>query len=139
MSKAGFTVLELLVALGLGGVLLAAGALGLTALVAHVRLAGAAEALASALRSARVEALARHETLVVRFDRRGTGWAVESSRGTPLGSGLVPAGVTITETPVRGRIHFGPLGVADNASVRLVAGRSERLVVVSQRGRVRSR
>jgi len=139
MAKAGFTVLELLVALALGAVLLAAGALGLTALTAHVRLAGATETLAIALRSARVEALARHETVVVRFDRPGAGWSLETSRGSPVRHARLPAGVTIVETPARGRIHFGPLGVADNASVRLAAGRSRRLVVVNQRGRVRTR
>lgn len=139
MSKAGVTVLELLVVLGLGAVLIAGGALGLTALLAHVRLSGATEALTTALRAARVEALARHDALVMRFERSGTGWSLESSAGTPLRQGLVPAGVAITQVPARGRLHFGPLGTTDNATVRLTAGRSERVVVVNQRGRVRSR
>ena len=139
MCKAGTTLLELLVALGLGAVLIAGGALGLTALMVHVRLAGAADALATALRAARVEALARHEELVVRFDRRAAGWTVVSPNGTALATALLPSGVAIADVPPRGRVRFGPLGTADNASIRLEAGDGERVVVVNQRGRVRSR
>jgi general secretion pathway protein H len=139
MYKAGTTLLELLVGLAIGAVLIASGALGLTAILAHVRLAGAADALATALRSTRVEALARHEELVVRFDRRAAGWTVVSPNGTPLATSLLPSGVTIADVPPRDRVRFGPLGTADNASIRLVAGDGERIVVVNQRGRVRAR
>jgi prepilin-type N-terminal cleavage/methylation domain-containing protein len=143
MRQTGTTLLELLAALAIGAVLIASGALGLTAILAHVRLAGAADALATALRATRVEALARHEELVVRFDRStalgAAGWTVVSPNGMPLATGLLPSGVAIAEVPPRSRVRFGPLGTADNASIRLKAGEGQRLVVVNQRGRVQAR
>jgi hypothetical protein len=102
-----------------------------------VRLSGAAERLASALRAARSEALARGRAVEVRFDPPRSAWSVREDGGPLMAVHQLPAGVTFSSVPGTLRLRFTSVGTADNGTVVLAAGGRARRVVVNQRGRVR--
>lgn len=134
---AGFGMVE--VVTGLAVVLTTVGiaSTSLGGVVGSVRLAGAAERLASALRAARGEALARGRAIEVRFDPPRRTWSVREDGGALMGVEQLPAGVTFASLPSSLRLRFTTAGTADNGTVALAAGGRARQVVVNQRGRVR--
>jgi prepilin-type N-terminal cleavage/methylation domain-containing protein len=133
----GFTVLELLVALGIAAVLTGSGVASLVDLVATARVAGAARAAASGLRLAREQALARGAAIEVRFDAPARAWTTRTAGGAVIATHALPRGVAFARLPARGRVLFGGLGTAENATVAFATGPRQRSVIVNQRGRVR--
>src|SRR5262245_34584985 len=122
----GFTVLELLVALGVGAVLTGTGVVTLVDLVASARVAGAARAAASGFRLAREQALARGAAVEVRFDTGARAWDMRATGGAVLTTRALPPGVGFARLPARGRVLFGALGTAENATVVFAAGPRQR-------------
>jgi general secretion pathway protein H len=137
MRSPGFTLLELVTAMALAGVLAATGLIRLPALVEGARLAGAARTVATSLRLARGRALAVGAAVEVRFDALRRGCETRDQSGAVVAWHPLPAGVGLAALPARGRVLFGGLGTAENATVTLAAGSRTRSVIVNQRGRVR--
>jgi prepilin-type N-terminal cleavage/methylation domain-containing protein len=132
----GFTLLELLAALGLSAVLAAIGTLGVRALADTSHLAAGSRVVAATLRLARGRALARNVVVEVHFDA-GIGTCEVHAGGAVLERHMLPPGVRFAGLPASARIRFGALGTAENGTIRLAAGARTRSVVVNQRGRVR--
>jgi Tfp pilus assembly protein FimT len=133
----GFTVLEAIVVLGIASVLTAGGVVSLADVIGSARVAGAARTMATRLRLARERALAGGAAVEVRFDPAARRWTARDADGVVIeGGGLVP-GISFARLPARGRILFGAIGTAENATVTLAAGARQRSVIVNQRGRVR--
>lgn len=126
-----------MVAVALVTVLAGAGTVRLVALLDSARLAGAARTVATALRLARGIALSSDGTTEVRFDAARRLCETRDRAGALLEARPLPPGVGFGALPARGRILFGGLGTADNATVTLAAGARTRSVIVNQRGRVR--
>ena len=133
----GFTLLELLAGMAMVLTTVGIGSTTLGGVVGSVRLAGAAERLASALRTARSEALARGRRIEVRFDPPRSTWSVREDHGPLLGVMRLPPGVTFASVPRTLRLRFTTVGAADNGTIVLTAGTRTRRVIVNQRGRVR--
>ncbi|MGH7858971.1 MAG: GspH/FimT family pseudopilin [Candidatus Binatia bacterium] len=145
----GFTLLELLVALALVGVLVAIAVPRVSAIIPGALLDQAARSLATDLRFARVKAIAenRRRRLVVELDRGA--YRVEAdAEGTFVSEGAprtLPGGVTF-DASASSRVSNGQISItfqprgntADNSTIALaVAGRTGRRVIVSTAGRVR--
>lgn len=133
----GFGIVELLAGMAITLTTIGMGATSLAGVAGSVRLAGAAERLASVLRAARSEALARGRAVEVRFDVAGHRWSVREELGPELVGDRLPAGVTFATVPAARRLRFTAVGTADNGTIGLSAGSRARRVVVNQRGRVR--
>jgi len=133
----GFTLLEVIVCVGLGMVLAGVGVVRLVDLIQSVRLAGAAREVATALRLARGDALSAGASIEVRFDAARTLCETRARMGALLDTRRLPPGVDFAALPARSRVLFGGLGDAENATITLAAGARRRSVIVNQRGRVR--
>jgi Tfp pilus assembly protein FimT len=137
MSRtAGVTLFEVVAGLALAATVTGIGAARLPVVVGPVRLTGAAERLAAALRLARGQALARNRRIEVRFDPPRRSWSLHEEGGPPLETHALPAGIVFSALPSALRVRFGTTGTADNATVVLASGPRSRRVVVNQRGRV---
>lgn len=135
----GVGLLEVLAGMAIVLTVVGASSLSLGGVVGSIRLAGAAERLAAALRAARGEALARGRAIEVRFDPPGRTWSVREDGGVVVAVERLPTGVVFSSVPRSLHLRFTTLGTADNGSVTLVAGGRARRVVVNQRGRVQVR
>lgn len=145
----GFTLLELLVALGILATLLAVAVPRVEAELPARRLDHAARTLAAETRLARVKAVSRGLRVRVVSDLAGGAWLVEADEGGGFvaegGERALPAGVSFDagrSSRIRDgkvSITFQPRGhTADNATIVLTAGSDlERRVIVSTGGRVR--
>lgn len=132
----GFTLFEVMAGLALAATVTGIGSAHLPVVVGPVRLTGAAERLASALRQARGQALARNRRVEVRFDAPRGAWSMHEDGGPALETQALPAGIRFSALPSALRVRFGTTGTADNATVVLASGTRSRRVVVNQRGRV---
>ena len=130
-------MLETLGSVALAAVLSGIATVRMLDLVHSARLAGSARSVATALRLARGRALAAGGTMDVRLDASRMLLELRDGAGLLLETRWLPAGVSFAALPARGRISFGGLGTAQNATVTLAAGARARSVVVNQRGRVR--
>jgi len=137
MDRAGgFTLFEVVAGLALAATVTGISVARAPALVGPVRLTGAAERLAAALRQARGQALARNRQVEVRFDPPRRAWSLHENGGPALEVHSLPTGIGFSSLPSSGRVRFGTTGGADNATVVLASGTRTRRVVVNQRGRV---
>ena len=132
----GFTLFEVVAGLALAATVTGIGAARLPLVVGPVRLTGAAERLATALRQARGQALARNRRVEVRFDPPRRAWSLHEDGGPALELQSLPPGIVFSSVPSALRVRFGTTGTADNATVVLASGPRTRRVVVNQRGRV---
>jgi hypothetical protein len=137
MSRtAGFMLFEMLAGLALAATVTGIGAARLAVVVGPVRLTGAAERVAAALRLARGRALARNRRFEVRFDMAARSWSLHEEGGPALEVQALPPGIAFSSLPSAARVRFGTTGTADNATVVLTSGPRARRVIVNQRGRV---
>lgn len=137
MRSRGVTLVEVLVGIGLAGVLGGVASMRMAELRSGARLAGAVRTVATELRRARGRALAGGRSIVVAFDSARRTCEVTEEGGGWLASHALPPGVAFGALPARRRILFSALGTAENGTVTLAAGRRRRSVIVNQRGRVR--
>jgi general secretion pathway protein H len=133
----GFTIVEMLLVVALAATAGGLGTVTIPQLAGSVRLAGAAERLASVLRAARGQALARGRGIEVRFDPSARRWDVRERLDPPFEEHRLPAGVIFQSLPSAQRVRFSTVGTADNATVVLAAAGRTRRIIVNQRGRVR--
>ena len=137
MDRAGgFTVFEVVAGLALAATITGIGAARAPVVVGPVRLTGAAERLAAALRQARGHALARNRQVEVRFDSPRRAWSLHEDAGPALEVHSLPPGIGFSSLPSTHRVRFGTTGSADNATVVLASGPRTRRITVNQRGRV---
>jgi Tfp pilus assembly protein FimT len=132
----GYTLFEVVAGLALAATVTGIGAARLPVVVGPVRLTGAAERLASALRQARGQALARNRRVEIRFDAPRRAWTLHEDGGPAQELQALPPGIAFSSLPSTLRVRFGTTGTADNATVVLASGPRTRRVVVNQRGRV---
>ncbi len=133
----GFSLLELVVCLALLATITGAGALRVPDLLASLRLGGAAQRLAAALREARGRALECGSPVDVQLDEGRHLWEVRDASGAAVSRETLPPGVTFSALPASRRVRFSALGTTDNGTIVLAAGFTVRRIVVNQRGRVR--
>lgn len=147
MNRArGFTLLELLVVLGLAAIILALVLPRLGGGLEGLRVRTAARQVAALLRSARVHAIAGGQTVAVTVDPRGGTLQVEPPGRTGAPSRLaMPQGVRLAvldeaARPRRDRptrIRFSPRGGSDGGALDVTgAGRRISIVVDPLTGRV---
>jgi len=137
IRSSGFGLFELVACLALVAVVTGAGALRLPEVLASVRLSGAVQRLATAIRQARGRALERGGPVEVRLDDASGLWEVRDVAGTVVARDALPPGIRFTSLPASRRVRFTAVGTADNATIALDAGHTVRRIVVNQRGRVR--
>jgi general secretion pathway protein H len=135
--KRGFTLLEVLVGLGLAAVVAGIGVVRLATFLEGARLAGAARTVATGLRLARGLALSSGASVEVALDAAAGTCDTRDARGTLVERRRLPPGVAFAALPARRRVSFGGLGTGENATLVLAASGRRRSVVVNQRGRVR--
>jgi type IV fimbrial biogenesis protein FimT len=116
--RAGFTIVEMLVALAIAAFLLVLSMPMYTVWLADSQIHGGAEAVAAGLRQAQAEAIRRNEPVQLVFDRttKTGGWRAELvSDGSTLQSGLFLEGAdraTFAPTPAGNTtVTFSGLGV----------------------------
>jgi prepilin-type N-terminal cleavage/methylation domain-containing protein len=136
-ARAGFTVIELLIAIGVGAVVARSALPELTGLARTLRLATSARTLAQRLRETRARAIAEGSPIDARFDATAGTWAIVGSDGTIRETHALAPAVSFGGLPGSGRIRFGTTGVAENGTIVLATGAADRRIVVNQRGRVR--
>ncbi|WP_162301487.1 GspH/FimT family pseudopilin [Cognatilysobacter segetis] len=155
----GFTLVELLVALAVAGIVLGIGAPALGGLMSRMRAQSALGSVSSSLALARMEAISRRRavTLCPSADGRrcsgnpdwSNGWLVftdANADGQPAESELirrvdpVPAPLSLRSTAGRVRIRFQPSGWASgtNVTLNLCDGETPRArVILNTSGRAR--
>ena len=157
----GFTMIELLMALGIAGILAMIGAPAMGSLLARTRARTAEGALLDALQRARAAAVMHNGRVLVcpsqdgqhcdEGDNWGRGWVVALDRdrdGQPdsgaspfVVQGALSAGTRVVSSRGRTRIAFHPNGGAagSNASFTICATRARtgKAVVLSNSGRIR--
>src|SRR5262245_46040364 len=136
-GRAGFTLVEALVAMALGAVLAASVANVVTSLAAALRLAASARTLAETLRWARGHAIAEGMPLEAQLDATTGTWTVRTIAGVVRERGALPAPVTFGALPASATVRFGSTGTATNGTIVLTAIGRSRSIIVNQRGRVR--
>lgn len=136
-GTAGFTLLEVMIVVGLASLVAALATVALVEVARSVRLAGAVRAVAAGLRAARGLAIRGEAPVEVRFAAQAC--ETRDGAGVLRETRALPGGVAFTGLPSRGHVTFGGLGTAENATVTLAAGTRTRRVIVNQRGRVRVR
>lgn len=111
----GFTLVELMVAVAVVGILLSAGVPSFRAWLLNTKIRTTAEAMQNGLQLARAEAVRRNER--VRFViSGGTGWIVQTDAGTdlqtrPSGEGSSSVAVTVTPNGAT-TVTFNSLGLS---------------------------
>lgn len=118
LPEAGFTLLEMIVAIAVIGLALAVVASFMPRRHAALDVAVASDSIAQTLRAARSRALAQQRPVVVTVARNGQGYAVDGiSQPLPAGIGLRSSG--------SGIVRFAPDGSASPAAILISAdGRS---------------
>lgn len=110
---AGFTLVELLIAVAIFGIVLALGIPGFKVWMQNAQIRTATESLQNGLQMARGEAVRRNEKVKFVLGS-GTSWTVSTDAGTQLQSRLSSEGsknVTLTVTPTgAARVTFNSLG-----------------------------
>ena len=97
----GGTLAEVVVTIGLVGVIAGLGAPRLVELVRVARVAGAARAVATTLRAARARAIAGAGPVEVRFDASARHVVVSDQAGTPIETRPLAGGVAFGALPAR--------------------------------------
>jgi prepilin-type N-terminal cleavage/methylation domain-containing protein len=134
-TGAGFTVLELIVALAIVALVTASALPAWNSFIASYNLSSSARIVHSELQTLRIRAAA--ENVGFRLAYAAGGAAIDIERaGAMVARKPLPRGISITQS---GSVAFSPRGTASANRVRLSNGeRSCRQVIVSATGRVRS-
>jgi prepilin-type N-terminal cleavage/methylation domain-containing protein len=136
----GFTLLELLVAMLIAGILLAFGVPRFNAARDSRSVRGAVDVLSSGFSLARETALARRAPVAVVFDTTGGGVMRIRSAGGPIRRSDLFASFGVTVTANRDSAVYDPRGVGyglSNLSVVVRRGNFVDTLTVSRLGRVR--
>lgn len=137
----GFTLVELIVALGVLGVLAAAGALVWPRIDAALRLEAGIHQLAADLRSTRGHAIAAAARTRIVFVRGAAAYRVEEADDDDgfqqIAERRLPTGIRVSDANSGGDLVFTARGNAENGTVVLVDRRGRHASLrLNQRGRV---
>ena len=131
----GFSMIEVLAAIALAGILAGLALPGWNRLLPSLHLASSVRVVQSELQAIKMRAAAENVSYRFVYQSNAAVYAIEKN-GNPLVSKPLPDGVSITEA---GAIAFSPRGTASGNRVRLQSrDGSCQQVVVSPTGRVRS-
>ena len=137
--KYGHTLVEVVLALAVAGLLLGIALPSFSALKQGVRVESAAQGIAAAHRRARITAIVHGQPAILSVSAQALRITLGGAdRPHWTAPGPSAEGVTLA-SPARD-LTFSPLGITtglSNASFQLTAGSSARTVVVSRLGRVR--
>ena len=133
--RPGFSILELVVALALAGILAAIALPGWSRLLPAYQLDGSVRQVQSELHSIKMRAAAQNTTFQLAYLADASQYMVQSG-GKVLATKPLPEGIVITKA---GSISFSPRGTAgaDRVRLRNSTGLCKQ-VVVSATGRVRT-
>ncbi|MBI4489683.1 MAG: GspH/FimT family pseudopilin [Deltaproteobacteria bacterium] len=131
-SPSGFTVIELMVTIGVAAILMGIAIPSFLSWLPTIRLSSAARQIATDLQLARMRAISQNISLTVTFDAaNGTYSFGTDSRNL---DDLYP-GITITTAPTNPT--FTPRGTANAITVTISNGSASKTVQVSAVGRVK--
>ena len=130
----GFTLLELLLLLGVSAILAAAAVPAAAQMLAGVQLRAAALGVVGTLTRARRAALAEGRSWVVRVEG---GAVLVGPLGSPPRTENLSNGTRLVEATSGGDVRFFPDGRAENMTLIFELKGQRRAVVVNQRGRLR--
>ena len=134
-ARHGFSVLELVVALALVGILAAIALPGWSRLLPAYQLDGSVRQVQSELHSIKMRAAAQNAKFQLAYLADASQYMIQSD-GKVLATKPLPEGIVITKA---GSISFSPRGTADANRVRLRSSTGLcKQVVVSATGRVRT-
>ncbi len=134
-ERHGFSVLELVVALALVGILAAIALPGWSRLLPAYQLDGSVRQVQSELHSIKMRAAAQNAKFQLAYLADASQYMIQSD-GKVLATKPLPEGIVITKA---GSISFSPRGTADANRVRLRSSTGLcKQVVVSATGRVRT-
>lgn len=141
--RSGFSLVEMLTALVLAGVLLGLGAPPVRRALAWARVRSARDLVASQLARARSVAVMRGGADLVLDVRRGRAWIEAVDTSTPASAVADAEGVRISADGLAGdtvRIGYDGMGIGRLASrtLRFRAGAVEARMTISSYGRVRT-
>jgi len=128
--SAGFTLVELLVVMGIMGLVLAV-VLSAKPKTAAARVAVAARAVVATLQLARAQAMANNNEVVVRIDtQKGQFGAAGSMHSLPRGMSVAMTVAEIERTGESGGMRYYPDGQSSGGEIVLMLdGRASRIVV----------
>ena len=133
-SRAGFSLIELLVVLSLMGILLAVGIPASSKLLLSYQLNGSARRVQTELQNIKMRAAAENLGFQLAYGA-GSGSYTIRRDGTVFVSKPLPEGIVITQA---GTVSFSPRGTAGSNRIRLQSrGGGCKQVVVSSTGRIR--
>jgi prepilin-type N-terminal cleavage/methylation domain-containing protein len=133
-SRAGFSLIELLVVLSLMGILLAVGIPASSKLLLSYQLNGSARRVQTELQNIKMRAAAENLGFQLAYGA-GSGSYTIRRDGTVFVSRPLPEGIVITQA---GTVSFSPRGTAGSNRIRLQSrGGGCKQVVVSSTGRIR--
>ncbi len=139
MRSSGFSLIELLLALGLGMAVTAAALPSAARMLDAYRLEAAARGVAGDLELARMLAVTRNSQVAVRFDRESNSYWLLEGEELLAAARPLPRGVRLAEV-MRRDIRFHSRGNAAPAGSVLIANPAGKIrVTVSAAGRVRRR
>ena len=134
-ARQGFSVLELVVALALVGILAAIALPGWSRLLPSYHLDGSVRQVQSELHAIKMRAAAQNAKFQLAYLADASQYMIQSD-GKVLATKPLPEGIVITKA---GSISFSPRGTADGNTVRLRSSTGLcKQVVVSPTGRVRT-
>lgn len=107
-SQRGFTMIELVVVIGMTGVLLAASQVDFSKMIAQFNLDSATRTTVSILNDARVKAITEGEARIVSFDSSTKKFTVKDAANTVVAEKELPAGVNLLS--LFGDVTFTSLG-----------------------------
>ncbi len=134
-------MVELLVVMGLAGIVAGGSVLIAPRIDGAIRLETAVHLLAADLRQARTLAVASARRIRLVLREGGVGYVRQASEGSAYlidQTRLLPVGVAIARVGSGGTLTFSPLGNGENATI-VLEHRSgiQRALVINQRGRIR--
>lgn len=118
--RRGFTLIELMVTLSVAAILLLVAIPSFKGVISHTNVGSAHDALVSAMRYARTEAVTRGTPVVVAASSSGgawnDGWTVKPATAATVlrAQDAFPARYTMSATPAKAQVKFDSQGAADN-------------------------